>query len=649
MPLEPYGETRTSWAGADSSLAQVVGARRDRWVLFEGAGRVQMSEGVRGVLGELLARFGPGLAEDPRRLEALLRDLAGEDRQAIFLLVSAARERVPERLTGSGGSLPAQLLISALARDLQQSLGLADSAAHWAVESWAVALGITSAAATAAPTAGSAVTQPQAPAAAPAPPAGVLVVAAAGEADHRSIAAALTAAKPGGRILVRPGVYRESLVLDKPTEIAGDGPREEILLIADNAACLLMRTDNAHVRGLTLRRRAGENVGAAVDIERGTGVVLMDCDITSESSCCIAIYGAESSPIVRCCRIHDGKTGEIFVYDSGRGTVEDCDITGNASAGVQIRSGGDLTVRGCRIRDHKGFGVVAGLDVEDESLLDDAPTEDNGRGTVEDCDITGNVTGVGIGRGTDLIVRSCRIRDNEIGGVGVLGNGQGTIEDCDISGNGVGVGAEEGPAIEDIKDEFGLKVRACRIHDNKEQGIQIMENGRILVQDCDIYGAALGGVEISTGSDPTVRGCRIHDCKTGGILVRDNGRGMVEDCDIYGNAFSGVEVKTGGDPTVRGCRIHDGKQDGIFVYDNGQGMVEDCDIYGNAFSGVEVKTGGDPTVRGCRINNNTYTAINVHDGGRGIFEDNNLTGNRTGAWYVDRPSKRKVRTARNRE
>ena len=200
-----------------------------------------MDEGVQGALGELLARFGPGLAEDPRRLEALLRDLAGQDRQAIFLLVSAARERIPERLTGSGGSLPAPLRVSALARDLQQSLGLADSAAHWAVQSWATALGLTSALPAASPP----VTSPHAPAGVSASPAGVLVVAAAGKADHRSIGAALSAAKPGARILVRPGVYRESLVLDKPVEIFGDGPREEIVITADSAACLLMRTDNA--------------------------------------------------------------------------------------------------------------------------------------------------------------------------------------------------------------------------------------------------------------------------------------------------------------------------------------------------------------------------------------------------------------------
>ena len=363
-----------------------------------------MSEGVQGVLGELLARFGPGLAEDPRRLEALLRDLAGQDRQGIFLLVSAARERVPERLTGSGGSLPAPLLISALARDLQQSLGLADSAARWAVQSWAVALGITSTAstagtaATAPPAADPPVTSPQAPAAAPAPAAGVLVVAGAGEADHRSIGAALSAAKPGARILVRPGVYRESLVLGQPAEIVGDGPREEILLIANDAACLLIKTGNARVHGLTLRRRAGESTGPAVDITQGSGLVLEECDITSDSEACVAIRGTGTAPLIRGCRIHDSPSNGVSVVDNGRGTIEDCDITGNANPGVWITTGADPTVRGCRIRENGGNGIVV---------------QQNGRGTVEDCDITGNGSDAprrGDRDGADPIVHDCRIR-----------------------------------------------------------------------------------------------------------------------------------------------------------------------------------------------------------------------------------------------
>lgn len=49
------------------------------------------------------------------------------------------------------------------------------------------------------------------------------VVDALHRGDHSSLTDALGAAKPGDRILVRPGLYREGIVIDKPVEIIGDG------------------------------------------------------------------------------------------------------------------------------------------------------------------------------------------------------------------------------------------------------------------------------------------------------------------------------------------------------------------------------------------------------------------------------------------
>jgi pectin methylesterase-like acyl-CoA thioesterase len=57
--------------------------------------------------------------------------------------------------------------------------------------------------------------------------------------DHTTITDAIKAAKPGDRILVRPGLYKEGLVMDKPVEIMGDGDMSEVIIedndLQDNA------------------------------------------------------------------------------------------------------------------------------------------------------------------------------------------------------------------------------------------------------------------------------------------------------------------------------------------------------------------------------------------------------------------------------
>ncbi len=93
-------------------------------------------------LGELIARYGHALSDDPRRTGALLRDFCGEYKREIFVLVSALREQVAVDLLASQGSVPREVLLAQLTRRLQDNLALAEDAARWAVESWALALGV---------------------------------------------------------------------------------------------------------------------------------------------------------------------------------------------------------------------------------------------------------------------------------------------------------------------------------------------------------------------------------------------------------------------------------------------------------------------------------------------------------------------------
>ena len=92
-------------------------------------------------LAELVARYGRDLGDDPRRCEALLRDVCGQQyKREIFVLVSAARERVPAQLQQSSAGNPAEVVLTRLIQHLRDNLGLSEDLARWAVESWAFAM-----------------------------------------------------------------------------------------------------------------------------------------------------------------------------------------------------------------------------------------------------------------------------------------------------------------------------------------------------------------------------------------------------------------------------------------------------------------------------------------------------------------------------
>jgi len=247
--------------------------------------------------------------------------------------------------------------------------------------------------------------------------------------QYSTITAALKQAKAGDRIVVKTGLYRENVILDKTVELIADGSP----VIESTGRCIWMQTDYAVVRGFTLRCRARSSASffsrligsydkvAAVLIPQGK-LVLEQCDVTSDSLSCVEIGGRGTQAIVRACQLHDSQDeGGIFIYDQATAQVEDCDIFGNAGVGVAINTGGNPTVRRCKIHDGKASGVFVW---------------ENGSGQLEDCDIFGNAyAGVAIKTGGNPTVRRCTIKNNGYEAVWIYDKGRGTIEECDLRGN----------------------------------------------------------------------------------------------------------------------------------------------------------------------------------------------------------------------
>ncbi len=93
-------------------------------------------------LSAIIAQYGQSLCDDPRRCEALLRDFCGQYRGEIAILVNALKEGVAAELLASQKRVPHEILLAQLTNRLRDNLYMTEKAAKWAVESWALALGI---------------------------------------------------------------------------------------------------------------------------------------------------------------------------------------------------------------------------------------------------------------------------------------------------------------------------------------------------------------------------------------------------------------------------------------------------------------------------------------------------------------------------
>lgn len=484
-----------------------------------------------------------------------MRDNFPAHRREIAVLNAALEERIPAELLDSGKSLmPRGALLARLAARLHQDVAMEASAARWTIHTWALALGVitptelnslerdneqTEEPAVAPTDKQAARTSPTVSAAIPAKPAASasFVVALDGSGDFQTLTDAVRRAPAGSRLLVRPGIYNENLLIDKSLEIVGDGALEEIIVRATASSCLVLRTDTATIRNLTLRgqaRMGGVNDRGffAVDILHGRP--LFDgCDISSDSLACVAIHNSTSAPVIRKCFIHHGVDSGIFAFDGAQGSIEACDIAENSNIGIAITGGASTSVRDCLIHDGADAGIV---------IWNKATS------TVENCDIYANRrANVGISDASVAVLRRCRIHDGDNTGVFAHRHGQATIEACNISSH-----AEAEIAVTGGGD---VRLRDCQIHNGQSHGVFVHDAGRALLEGCDVFRNRASGVHVAANGVAIAHSCRINDNGHVGVSCEVGGAVEVEGCDLTQNRVAAWLTNHGSRVVSRNNRL----------------------------------------------------------------------------------------------
>lgn len=92
-------------------------------------------------LGQLIDQHGRGVVENVAECEALLHDLAPRYRAEVNVLTMAVREGVTRTMVSETAKVPWPLLRARMVKRLRD-VAIADAAAEWAVDTWAIALGI---------------------------------------------------------------------------------------------------------------------------------------------------------------------------------------------------------------------------------------------------------------------------------------------------------------------------------------------------------------------------------------------------------------------------------------------------------------------------------------------------------------------------
>ena len=170
-----------------------------------------------------------------------------------------------------------------------------------------------------------------------------------------------------------------------------------------------------------------------------------------------------------------GNDGHCVDARSAKLRVDECDLSSNLDAGINLRDQAEFQLSKCKITGR--YGIVV---------------EDAG-GTVEACQISDVAEdGIIVRMGADPVITSTTISNCGYRGIYVYQYGKPTIEGCDISqtsGVGIGVAHSSNPTI-----------RRCWVHDTQAVGIWFGAGCQGKVEDCTVTNTATPAVHVLDGA-----------------------------------------------------------------------------------------------------------------------------------------------------
>jgi predicted Ser/Thr protein kinase len=410
----------------------------------------------------------------------------------------------------------------------------------------------------------------------PAPAAaGILVVGRSGKGQCMSLRVALRQAEPGTEIQVLPGVYRESLVVDKAVSIIGQGGSAEVIIESSRGPCLSLQVPGIRLGNLLLQGLAPDGAPALLAAQGEARVE--NCGLASECGPAALVAGAGTGPVFRDCTFRGAGAGDVLVRDHAGARLEGCLLEGQGQAGLRVEPGARAELVRCRILGSRGIGVAL------------AP---GAQARLEDCQVSGQAAGgVEVEADARAELKACRVQDSGSVGLLVLEHGQAVLDDCELAGHAwAGLHAVAGATVQ---------LHGCRVSGNAGLGASVAGAGLLTLDLCELMENAEPAVLVQQGATVQMKGCQVHDGRSFGVVCARGGRGVLEGCEIYGNAKTGAKVEAGGSLLLVRCDLRDGRDTGILLFEDAEVTLEECVVHRNARGGILLaKDAADPILRG---------------------------------------------------
>ncbi|WP_010200151.1 right-handed parallel beta-helix repeat-containing protein [Bacillus sp. m3-13] len=475
----------------------------------------------------------------------------------------------------------------------------------------------------------------------------------------RTISQALNKAKDGTKIIVQPGMYKESLTINTAVEIVGNSEDDPVVIQSNDDYAIRINNSNARLENLSIK-----HIGEGNAVYLGGSSIIANCTISSEAGNGVIIDGDSTKPTIENCEISTCNISGVYVSngafpkiigcklhhnsinailaDSAFISIVDSKVYSNASNGLHLINQSSGHINGSEIFNGSKSGVL--VEGNSNLLIENCPIyshEENNIWVHQDATITlkqseiydSRLSGILIETGAKATLEGCTVYDNKLHGINVMdkevvvnestlfkngiagiyfgNNSTGKVSNTDINNNSVNVL---------IESENNPSFQKCDIHNGENNGIHIIKKKTGTFENCAIHHNKKVNVLVEEYAKPLIRECTIHNSDEGGVTFL--GDGVMEDCHVHTNKSHSICID-GGNPIIRSSKLY-----GFFRNDNfGEGKIQDCHISNEVGYGVVISKYSYPEFIQCKIIDCANSGVFIDKDGIGYFNECQISNN----------------------
>jgi predicted Ser/Thr protein kinase len=402
-----------------------------------------------------------------------------------------------------------------------------------------------------------------------------VVVGKGGQATCLSLRVALRQAASGAQIRVLPGVYKESILIDKDVVISGEGDPTTVIIESTGPPVVRVKSGKPIIKDLTLRCTE-EQIDSLVDVAEGHAT-FKNCGFKALGNCIASVEAGAEISMLDCIGIGHGR--ELLTV-LGKVEISGGHFSGAVRAAVSIQKKGQGVLQYVQMGPGDGVGLM--LEDQAHANLDNVVLKGFDEGGLE------------LNSASVLEAKDSHFLSSKFAGLIQKGQSKSKMDSCHFK--------EHECAGVHLTKETELELSNCALSENNGYGVSILGGGNIILNSCVISGNVQTGVVVHQHGKIQLNQCRITEGKAEGLHCYPNAEANMEFCEIKDNVKQGIQADSSAYIAMKQCVIRDNAGAGVNHENNADVFIESCVIQHNKAGSILVPDGGKrPTLLG---NNN---------------------------------------------